>query len=82
MFTNHINRIRSTFIAGVVVALIFSLPSSLFARRVLTVQPWTGNVGIGATSPTSKLDVRGGEVNIDGSGVLQKESDHWLAVVQ
>ena len=52
MFTTHINRIRSGFMAGAMAALIFALPYALFAQSSpLTVQPSTGRVGIGNTNP-------------------------------
>ena len=67
MFANHINRIRSRFMAGAIAALFFALPCALFAQSSpLTVQPSTGRVGVGNTNPQ---DVNGtGEVN--GSGVF------------
>jgi hypothetical protein len=60
MFNNDLNRIRSGFIAGAIAALIFALPSGLFAQSSpLTVQPSTGRVGVGTTAPTRTLTVQG-----------------------
>jgi hypothetical protein len=60
MFNNDLNRIRSGFIAGAIAALIFALPSGLFAQSSpLTVQPSTGRVGVGTTDPTRTLTVQG-----------------------
>jgi hypothetical protein len=60
LFNNDINRIRSGFIVGVIAALSFALPSGLFAQSSpLTVQPSTGRVSVGTTTPTETLDVTG-----------------------
>jgi hypothetical protein len=60
MFNNDLNRIRSGFIVGAIAALIFALPSGLFAQSSpLTVQPSTGRVGVGTTAPTRTLTVQG-----------------------
>ncbi len=43
MFTNHINRIRSRFVVGLIAAMLFAIPSSLLGQTSpLTVQPSTG----------------------------------------
>jgi hypothetical protein len=60
MFASHINRIRSGFIAGAIAALLFALPSGLFAQSSpLTVVPSTGKVGVANTYPQYPLDVTG-----------------------
>jgi hypothetical protein len=69
MIANYINRIRSGFIAAAIAALLFALPSGLFAQNSpLTVVPSTGKVGVGvgATNPQSTLDVSG-TVNVTGT---------------
>jgi len=55
MFANHIGRI----FMGVFAAIVLILPISLYAQSPLTVQPSTGRVGVGNTSPEYTLDVSG-----------------------
>jgi hypothetical protein len=60
MFNNDLNRIRSGFIVGAIAALMFTVPAGLFAQSSpLTVQPSTGRVGVGTTTPAETLDVTG-----------------------
>jgi hypothetical protein len=55
MFANHIGRI----FMGVFTAIVLVLPLNLYAQSPLTVQPSTGRVGVGNTSPGYTLDVSG-----------------------
>lgn len=53
MFANHSNTIRSGFIVAAIAVLLFAQSSPL------PVQPSTGRVGVGNTSPIYSLDVTG-----------------------
>lgn len=55
MLTNYITRIYVRAVA----AILLTLPVSLYAQSPLTVQPSTGRVGVGTTSPGYTLDVSG-----------------------
>jgi len=55
MFANYISRICVRAVA----AILLLLPANLSAQSPLTVQPSTGRVGVGTTSPGYTLDVNG-----------------------
>ena len=55
MFANYISRICVRAVA----ATLLLLPTILYAQSPLTVQPSTGRVGVGTTSPGYTLDVNG-----------------------
>jgi hypothetical protein len=60
MFNNDLNRTRSGFIVGAIAALLLALPAGLFAQgSPLVIDPSSGNVGVGTTNPSEKLDVTG-----------------------
>ena len=67
MLTNHNTKTRSAFIAASIAALLIALSPNLHAQSPLTIQPSTGRVGVGNTSPAEALDVTG---NIKNSGTL------------
>jgi hypothetical protein len=49
----------SSFIGNIATALLLTFSSNLYAQSPLTVQPSTGRVGVGNTSPAYPLDVTG-----------------------
>jgi hypothetical protein len=60
MFNNELNRIRGGFLAGAIAAFLLAIPSGLFAQgSPLVIDPSSGNVGVGTTNPSEKLDVTG-----------------------
>ena len=67
MFTSYNNRASRGSITATIAALLIALSPDLFAQSPLTVQPSTGRVGVGNTTPAEPLDVNG---NIKNSGSL------------
>ncbi len=67
MLASHNTKARSAFITANIAALLIAFSPNLHAQSPLTVQPSTGRVGVGNTSPAEALDVTG---NIKNSGTL------------
>lgn len=57
MFARHNTKARGGFITATIAALLIALSPNLYAQSPLTVQPSTGNVGIGTTAPAVPFHV-------------------------
>jgi hypothetical protein len=57
MFASHNIKARSAFITATITAILIAISPNLHAQSPLTVQPSTGRVGVGNTSPTNTVDV-------------------------
>ena len=59
------NEVRSGFITALTAALLIAVPAGLLAQSSpLTVQPSTGRVGVGTTSPNAKIEAKGTDVGV------------------
>ena len=59
MFASHNIKAHSGFITATIAALLIAISPNVYAQSPLTVQPSTGRVGVGTTSPGAALDVNG-----------------------
>ena len=65
MAVNHRMKVSMGVTTAIGAALIVGLPSALLAQSSpLTVQPSTGRVGVGTTSPNSKIEAKGTDVGV------------------
>jgi hypothetical protein len=65
MFASQTTTDRNQCIIVTIVAFFFVVPFPVFGQSSpLTVQPSTGRVGVGTTSPNSKIEAKGTDVSI------------------